>query len=152
LTNHAKQNFTEKIERDREAEKIARRVVKAFRTAEAPGFGAKIAAVAYRSRRRLATVLAIIVAALLGYHVIFGSNGLTVYQQKKNEDQALQKEIHQLEQENSRLKEHVEHLKTDPDAIEHEARMILHYTRPGEVIYKLNDEPSSDAKPGASTK
>lgn len=120
--------------------------------AEQSSLGAKFAAVAYQSRRRLATVLAIVVASLLGYHLIFGTNGLTIYQQKKNEDRALQGEIQKLEQENSRLKEHVEHLKTDPDTIEHEARVILHYTRPGEIIYKLNEKPSSDAKLPSSAK
>ncbi len=40
------------------------------------------------------------------------------------------------------MKDHVDHLQNDPDAIEHEARARLHYTRPGEVIYTLNDKPA----------
>jgi len=31
-------------------------------------------------------------------------------------------------------------LKSDPDAIEHEAREKLHYAKPGEVIYALPAE------------
>ena len=110
---------------------------------EPSSLGARIAETAYRSRRRVGTVLAIALAAFLAYHMMFGANGVNVYQQKREENHALQQEILQLQQENSRLAEHVQHLKTDPDTIEHEARMILHYARPGEVIYKLNDKPVS---------
>jgi cell division protein FtsB len=95
------------------------------------------------SGRRVATVTAVVIALLLGYHAIFGANGLTAYQQKRNQHQMLQKEIQQLQQQNSRLQEHVQHLQSDPDAIEHEARVILHYAKPGEVIYSLNDKPTS---------
>jgi cell division protein FtsB len=100
-----------------------------------------------RSGRRVATAVAIVIAVTLGYHVTFGANGLSAYQQKRNQHQTLQKEILQLQQENSRLQDHVQHLKSDPDAIEHEARVILRYAKPGEVIYALNDKP--EAKPAA---
>ena len=40
---------------------------------------------------------------------------------------------------------HVDLLETDPDAIEHQAREELHYTRPGEVIYTLPTEPAAPA-------
>jgi cell division protein FtsB len=84
--------------------------------------------------------MAIVIAVLLGYHATFGANGLTAYQQKRNQHQMLQKEILQLQQQNNRLQEHVQHLQSDPDAIEHEARVILRYAKPGEVIYALNDK------------
>ncbi len=100
-----------------------------------------------RSGRRVATAVAIVIAVALGYHVIFGANGLSAYQQKLNQDQTLKKEILQLQQENSRLQDHVQHLQSDPNAIEHEARVILRYAKPGEVIYALNDKP--DAKQAA---
>ena len=51
-----------------------------------------------------------------------------------------------LQQENDRMKQHVDHLKNDPDAIEREARERLHYTRSNEVIYTLNDKPATDSK------
>lgn len=94
-----------------------------------------------RSGRRVATVVAIIVAVALGYHAIFGANGLTDYQQKRHQHQVLQKEILELQRQNSRLQDQVQHLQSDPDAIEHEARVILRYAKPGEVIYALNDKP-----------
>jgi cell division protein FtsB len=100
-----------------------------------------------RKGRRVATAVAIVIAVSLGYHVTFGANGLTAYQQKRNQHQELQKEILQLQQQNSRLQDHVQHLQSDPNAIEHEARVILRYAKPGEVIYALSDKP--EAKPPA---
>ena len=96
-----------------------------------------------RSGRRVATVLAIAIAVLLGYHATVGANGLSAYQQKRHQHQVLQQEILRLQQENSRLQDHVQHLQSDPDAIEHEARVILRYAKPGEVIYALNDKPQT---------
>lgn len=98
---------------------------------------------AYRLRRRIATAAAIALAVFLGYHVVVGQNGITAFEQKRQEDKQLQKQIRDLEDENARLKDHVDHLQNDPDAIEHEARERLHYTRPGEVIYTLNSAPSA---------
>jgi cell division protein FtsB len=100
-----------------------------------------------RSGRRIATAVAIVIAVSLGYHATVGPNGLTAYQQKRNQHQILQKEIQQLKDQNSRLQQHVDQLQSDPDAIEHEARVILRYAKPGEVIYALNDKP--DAKQAA---
>ena len=96
-----------------------------------------------RSGRRVATAVAIVIAVSLGYHVTFGANGLSAFQQKRNQHRMLQQEIQQLQQENSRLQQHVDHLQSDPDAIEHEARVILRYAKPGEVIYALNDKPQA---------
>ena len=87
--------------------------------------------------RKVATVAAGALAVGLGYHVIFGQNGLTAYQQKRQEFLSLQGQLHSLQRENELLQGHVERLQSDPDAIEHQAREELHYTRPGEVIYTL---------------
>ena len=80
---------------------------------------------------------AALLAIGVGYHVVFGPNGLIVYEQKRHETRALDSEMKQLSDENGALKGHVERLANDPNAIEHEAREQLHYTRPGEVIYRL---------------
>lgn len=103
-------------------------------------WGTALAATAYQWRRRVATVLAIALAALLAYHVMFGANGITIYQQKKSEDRTLKQQIQELQDENARLQDHIDNLKNDPDTVEHEARTILHYTRPGEVVYQLDDK------------
>ncbi len=93
--------------------------------------------------RRVATVAAALLALGLGYHVIFGQNGLTAYEQKRMEYQALDSQLKSLQRENDLLKGHVDRLQSDPDAIEHQAREELHYTRPGEVIYTLPAVPSA---------
>jgi cell division protein FtsB len=90
----------------------------------------------------------------MGYHVIFGQNGLTAYQQKRQDAQSLDHQLHSLQKENDQLMGHVERLKSDPNAIEHQAREELHYTRPGEVIYTLpaTGTVSTTAAEPASTK
>jgi cell division protein FtsB len=107
----------------------------------------RAAGYAYRMRRRIATAAAVVLAIFLGYHVMVGQNGVTAYEQKRVEDKELQKQIQQLQDENARMKDHVDHLQSDPDAIEHEARARLHYTRPGEVIYTLNDKLGDKPQP-----
>lgn len=87
--------------------------------------------------RRVATLAAAALAIGVGYHVVFGQNGLTVYQQKRQDTRSLEIQLKSLERENELLKSHVEHLQSDPNAIEHQAREELHYTRPGEIIYTL---------------
>ena len=97
--------------------------------------------------RPAGSVLAVALALLLTWHVISGKHGLSVWQQKRVEDRQLRKEIDGLQQENTRLRDHVQKLKTDPHAIEREAREKLHYAKPGEVIYDLPPDPPSQTKP-----
>jgi len=92
-------------------------------------------------------VLAVALALLLTWHVVNGKHGLSVWQQKRLEDKQLRKEIDSLEQENARLRERVEKLKSDPHAIEREAREKLHYAKPGEVIYSLPPDPPAQNPP-----
>jgi cell division protein FtsB len=97
--------------------------------------------------RKVATGAAALLALGMGYHVIFGQNGLTAYQQKRQDAQNLERQLHSLQRENDQLKGHVERLQSDPNAIEHQAREELHYTRPGEVIYTLPANPGSSGAP-----
>ena len=95
----------------------------------------------YEDRRRFATIAAAALALGVGYHVVFGQNGLTAFEKKKQDARALTQQLEMLQQENDLLKGHVERLQNDPAAIEHQAREELHYTRPGEVIVTLPAEP-----------
>lgn len=97
--------------------------------------------------RPAGTLLAVGLAGLLMWHVVNGKDGLSVWQQKRSEDRALQKEIQDLQQENQQLQQRIGHLQSDPDAIEHEAREKLHYAKPGEVIYAL---PAASGPCGAA--
>jgi cell division protein FtsB len=119
------------------------RAVKAAPAQTQPGRLARrftVATAAYGQRRRIATVFAVVIAALLGYHALFGANGVLAYRAKRSEDRILVQQLEKIRLENSRLKAHVEHLKTDPDAIEYEAHMRLRYTRPDQVIVLNNAE------------
>ncbi len=101
--------------------------------------------------RKLATVLAVALAAGVGYHVVFGQNGLTVYEGKRASERALTQQLQTLRSENEALKGHVDRLQSDPGAIEHQAREELHYTRPGEVIVTMPVEPAAASNPAAPT-
>jgi cell division protein FtsB len=94
-------------------------------------------------RRRAATMAAGTLAAGMAYGVIFGHNGLTAFAHKRAEARTLEEQTMQLQQENERLRGHVERLQDDPDEIEHEARANLRYTRPDEVIVTVTTAPAS---------
>ncbi|MGH9644692.1 MAG: FtsB family cell division protein, partial [Terriglobales bacterium] len=66
---------------------------------------------------------------------MLGANGIVVYRQKRAEMQALQGEVDRLQKENAQFAEQIKQLKSDPAAIEKEAREQLHYTRKGEVVF-----------------
>jgi cell division protein FtsB len=99
--------------------------------------------------RRWATVATAGLAVGLGYHVIFGQNGLIAYERKTHDAKLLDQQLKTLQHENELLKGHVDRLQNDPNAIEHQAREELHYTRPGEVIYTL---PATSGSAAASSK
>jgi len=107
-------------------------------------------ALARRSWRQAGTVVAIGLAALLMWHVINGQHGLSVWHQNHVQERELQKQINDVQQENAQLRKQIDRLKSDPDAIEHEAREKLHYAKPGEVIYSLPEKPQS--QPAAAGK
>jgi cell division protein FtsB len=101
---------------------------------------------ARRAWRSAASAVAVMLALLLGWHVVNGKHGLSMWEQKRVEDKQLQKDIGDLQQENARLRVRVNKLKSDPDAIEREAREKLRYAKQGEVIVDLSNE----AKPAAA--
>jgi cell division protein FtsB len=100
-----------------------------------------------RMWRPVGTAVVVLLALLLGWHVVTGKHGLSAWQQNRSEDKELRKEIDDLQLENDRLKVRVEKLKSDPNAIEHEAREKLHYAKPGEVIVDLPVQKSETAQP-----
>ena len=104
----------------------------------------RLIARAQRLLRPAGTAIAVGLALLITWHVINGRHGLSVWQQKRAEDRALQREIKNLEQENAGMRQQIQRLQSDPDAIEREAREKLHYAKPGEVIYPL---PQQDQRP-----
>jgi cell division protein FtsB len=93
--------------------------------------------------RPAGTVVAIVLALLVTWHVVYGNHGLSIWQQKRAEDRALQQEIKDLQQENAQMRQRIDHLNSDPDAIEREAREKLHYAKPGEIIVTLPDSSAA---------
>lgn len=91
--------------------------------------------------RRLGTAAAVALAIALLIHSMFGINGMVAYRQKRLEMKDLQTEIDRLQKENDNYVVRIKALKTDPKAIEKEAREQLHYAKQGEVIYVSPDPP-----------
>jgi len=98
--------------------------------------------------RPTGTVIAIVLALLVTGHVVYGNHGLSIWQQKRAEDRALQQEIKDLQRENAQMRQRIDHLNSDPEAIEREAREKLHYAKPGEVIVNLPDTSQAQHTPG----
>ncbi len=107
---------------------------------------------AHHAWRPAGSLVAVGLALLFAWGVVNGKHGLSAWQQQRTQDKQLRQEIDQLQQENARLHDHIQKLKSDPDAIEHEAREQLHYARPGEVIYTLPPDPKQQAQPADSGK
>ena len=93
---------------------------------------------AQRLWRPAGTAVAVALALLVTWHVIYGMHGVSVWQQKRAEDRALQQEIITLQQENEQMRQQIERLQSDPEAIEREAREKLHYAKPGDVVVSLS--------------
>jgi cell division protein FtsB len=88
-------------------------------------------------RRKAATLALAALALFLAFRVVFGTNGTLAYKKKREEYRVLQGEVQRLKKDNLALAEQNKSLKSDPDAIEREAREQLRYAKPGEVILMM---------------
>jgi cell division protein FtsB len=95
--------------------------------------------------RPAGTLFAVVLALAFAWSVVNGRHGLSTWYQQRAQEKQLKKEIQDLQLENAHLRNHVDRLKSDPSAIEHEAREKLHYAKPGEVIYTLPATESQQA-------
>lgn len=102
--------------------------------------------------RPAASVVAVLMALLLLWHGINGRNGLLVWRGKRVEDRQLRKDIDNLQQENARLRDRIDRLKSDPDAINQVAHDQLHYAKPNEVIVQLPPENKTQSQPAGAGK
>ncbi len=103
-------------------------------------------------KRRLATAGVSFIAVYVAYFVIFGANGYLAYRHKRVEYLKLQNEVEQIKAENEKLTGNIKSLKSDPKAIEKEAREQLRYAKPGEVIYVMPERKTPAATPPATAK
>jgi|HubBroStandDraft_3_1064219.scaffolds.fasta_scaffold06201_3 cell division protein FtsB len=106
----------------------------------------------YQMRRLLATVCIALLAVLIGYKVVFGANGMKVWQAKRAEVQRLESEIDQKQMEQQQLQHEVDALQRgDPSVIEKEAREQLGYVKPGEVVlYQQKNKPDPRTAPAVA--
>jgi cell division protein FtsB len=102
------------------------------------------AALAYGARRRAATLALIAISVPLGYKAFCGNHGALAYHEEQVESQKLTAEISDLQQQNDKLQANIKGLKTDPKAIEREAREQLHYARPDDVVITLPQTASTN--------
>ena len=100
----------------------------------------------YTRRRRIATFALAGLAVMLFAKVLFGTNGMVVYRQKRAEYEALKKQIVQVQQENDRYSQKINGLRSDEKAVEKEAREQLGYAKPGEYVY-VAPAPAPPAPP-----
>jgi cell division protein FtsB len=101
----------------------------------------------YRMRRVLATLCIAVLAVFIGYRVVFGANGMKVWQSKRAEVERLENDIERQKFEHEQLQHHVDGLQRgDPSVIEKEAREQLGLVKPGEVVL-FEQKAKSDPKP-----
>jgi cell division protein FtsB len=106
----------------------------------------------YQMRRLLATICIALLAVLIGYKVVFGANGMKVWQAKRAEVQSLESEINQKQMEQQQLQHEVDALQRgDASVIEKEAREQLGYVKPGEVVlYQQKNKPDPRTAPAVA--
>src|SRR6476469_10622686 len=100
----------------------------------------------YRLRHKLAAAGIGVLLCVVGYHAVFGANGLMVYQQKRRESRELDRQIKAIQQQNGGMEQEIKALKNDPKTIEKEARERLRYARPGEVVYTVSSPPVAQSQ------
>lgn len=103
-----------------------------------------------RKLRRLGIVALVIVCAVLIMNEIFGDHGFMALRRQRREYESLQKQIYELQQENLQLQRQINALKSDPKAIEKQAREELHLAHPGETIYTLPEKDPKAEPPAAA--
>jgi cell division protein FtsB len=92
-----------------------------------------------RVRAALASVAA--AAVLLGVAAA-DPDGLRKWRHLAREARRIEAENQLLARENERLRRDVRALQGDPAALEQAAREDLGYVRPGEIVFKLGEEPA----------
>ena len=97
-----------------------------------------------RTRRLLLHALFMLVTAGLVVNGLVGERGLLESLEAGRQHRWLQTEIEQLRHHNDRLRRQARRLREDPATIEAVARRDLGLIRPGELVFLLNDAPSTE--------
>ena len=97
--------------------------------------------------RRYARPILALALFLIAIHDVFGSHGLVAMRRTQSQIKQLRGEIDRLNQENNDLNKQVQALRSDPKAVERIAREEMGLARPGEMIFKLPDQPQESSGP-----
>jgi cell division protein FtsB len=97
--------------------------------------------------RRNSTWFVIAALVLLVLQDIFGAHGVLAMRRSQKEAVEVQKEIQRLNEENQKLQNRVQSLKSDPATIERIAREEMGLARPGEYIFKIQPKPGESSMP-----
>jgi cell division protein FtsB len=95
-----------------------------------------------RGLRWTLTLLLLFVAV----HGIFGDHGYLAMRRAKADVERLRREIEQLDEQNRNLSGEVRALKSDPAAIERVAREEMGLAKPGELIFRIPEDPKNQAE------
>jgi cell division protein FtsB len=106
------------------------------------GLRERLVQFAYTGRRKFGTFAVGFLVVVVGYHVVFGANGLTAYEAKRKQTIELAARIEQLKEENAKLSSHNDRLQHDRGSIEESIRTNLHYAKPDEVILTVAPPPA----------
>lgn len=87
-------------------------------------------------RQNVPLILGLFLLAVF-VHDLFGEHGFLAMRRMQKEVDRLSVEIQTLNEENQKLADQVNALKTDPKAIERIAREEMGLAKPGELIFKL---------------
>ena len=92
--------------------------------------------------------------ALLLLQDVFGTHGVLAMRRTQLQAKEVQQEIERLNQENRKLQNRVQHLKSDPATLEGIARDEMHLKRPGELVFPIPARPGTPAasQPSGTTK
>jgi cell division protein FtsB len=85
--------------------------------------------------------------ALLLLQDVFGTHGVLAMRRTQLQAKEVQREIERLNDENRKLQNRVQHLKSDPATLEGIARDEMHLKRPGEFVFPI---PAKSGASGAS--
>lgn len=78
---------------------------------------------------------------------IFGTHGVLAMRRTQMRAHAVQKEIERLNEENKKLQNRVDHLKSDPATLEGIARDEMHLKRPGEYVFPIQPKTGANSTP-----
>jgi cell division protein FtsB len=95
-------------------------------------------------RRKAVTLASIILVVALVVGSLFGDRGFLQLFRQQQRAEALAREIEDLRMDNRRLAFEITALRSEPRAIERLAREELGLTRPGETVFLIREEQTSD--------